>query len=117
MSHSEKFGLSTNLESSSNRFSLVEEDPETEKMANLGLIQLLAHAPPGSVAFGSVEKLGRIFVAKLEIRSPYQSFVTRAGGITEKLAVKKKKKKSDDEVFHWRKNRSPDSELTFSKGA
>jgi hypothetical protein len=109
--------MSAYLDSANNRFSLIEEDVETEKMANLGLVQLLAHAPSGSVAFGEVEKSGGIFVARLEIRSPYQSFVARAGGITEKLAVKRVIHKVDEQVFKWRTNKPPYDELEFAKGA
>lgn len=117
MSHSVKFGLSTNLESSSNRFSLLEEDQETEKMANLGLIQLLAHAPPGSVAFGSIERLGHIFCAQLEVRSEFRNFLVKAGGISQKLAVRRVIQKMEDKIFNWRKNRNPYVQSGLAKGA
>jgi hypothetical protein len=105
--------LVTNLESPNNRFSLIEEDPETEKMANLGLIQLLAHAPPGSVALGSIEKLGHIFCAKLEIRSDFRNFVCKSGGVSQRLAVKRVIQKMDDKIFNWRRNKNPTSDLVL----
>lgn len=86
---------------------LIGTDAELQKTANLRLIQLMAYAPPGARAIGRMEKVGKSYLATVEVKSSFRTFVANGLGNTEEGAVKRVLEKLEDQLFQWRFGRGP----------
>lgn len=97
-------GIQTEAEKTRYEFCLRDlgPDPELEKDAKLKLVQLLALAPPGATAFGFVEKSDRAYLAAVQVRSPYRTFLERASGVAPRTAVHRVLQKLEDRLYEWR---------------
>ncbi len=87
-----------------NRFQFqgVEPNADLERKANLKLIQMLAYAPPGAVAVGTVQKTGNSYAAAIEVSSAFRTFTSSAFGLSLEAAVNRVLSKMDDQLYNWR---------------
>lgn len=87
-----------------NRFSFLnlEVDKDVERAMNLKLVQLLSLAPPGAVAYGTVEQIGSSCVAKLSIISSFRVFSAQATAPHPEKAVNRVLAEMEDQIFRWR---------------
>jgi hypothetical protein len=91
-----------NLQEVQNRFCLTNDNPDLEKTTNLNLLQLLAYAPPGSMAIGRVDRVEQSYLASIEVQSSFRCLSAKAMGTTEPAAVKRVLEKLEDQLFQWR---------------
>lgn len=93
-----------NVHKIKNRFFFqdMQQDPDLERTANLRLIQLLAYAPPGAVAIGTVQRSGKNYFASIDVSSPFRSFIAKAEAVNSHDVVRRVLNKLDDQLFSWR---------------
>ena len=92
------------LEEVKNRFHFgyLDYDLETEKDANLKLIQLLALAPPAATGVGLVEVAQQGFLTTVTVRSPFRSFTGKAIGPTARTSINRALERLENELYRWR---------------
>lgn len=80
----------------------IDHDSDLEKYANLGLVKLLALAPPKARASGVLQRYGDFFVSVVEVQSSYRSFEEKACALTAHKSIQKVLDKLEDRLQRWR---------------